>query len=258
MPENTIEAMERALDFPITTLEFDVVMSKDGQIIVSHEPWVSPEICSGPGIDKARPKAVNIYKLNAGELAAYDCGSAPHPRFPQQQKLAVRKPTLRELIEKTEALVTQRKLRMNYNIEIKSTLEDEKTGYQPDIATFTDAVVKEIRAKLSLDRFSVQSFDWRVLRYLHKSHPGVQTVALIEGSFEAQAVLGELGFSPTVFSPYFKFLTKKDVSFFQAKSIKVIPWTVNEVSDMEALRRLGVDGIITDYPDRIRAVKTSP
>ncbi|MFP5459819.1 MAG: glycerophosphodiester phosphodiesterase family protein, partial [Bacteriovoracia bacterium] len=184
--------------------------------------------------------------------------SAPHPRFPQQQKLAVRKPTLRELLEKTEALVTQRELRMNYNIEIKSTLEDEKTGYQPDIVTFTDAVVKEIRARLSLDRFSVQSFDWRVLRYLHKSYPGVQTVALIEGPYEAQAALRKLGFRPTVFSPYFKFLTKKDVSFFQAKNIKVIPWTVNEVSDMEALRRLGVDGIITDYPDRIRAVKTSP
>lgn len=258
MPENTIEAMLRALDFPITTLELDVVVSKDGEVIVSHEPWVSPEICTGPGVDPGKPRAVNIFKLTVRELAKFDCGSKLHPRFPEQQKLAARKPTLRELLDKTEALIAQRKLGIRYNVEIKSTVEDEKAGYQPDVGTFTETVVKELMGRLSPERFSIQSFDWRVLRYLHKAHPRIQTVALIEGAFDAQAALRKLGFVPSVFSPYFKFLTKKDVTFFQAKKVKVIPWTVNEVSDMEALRRMGVDGLITDYPDRIRAVKTSP
>lgn len=258
VPENTIEAMRKALDYPITTLELDVVVAKDGMVIVSHEPWVSPEICSGPGVDPAKPRALNIYKLTAQELATFDCGSKPHPRFPQQQKLVARKPTLRELLETTEALISQRSLRIRYNVEIKSTVEDERAGYQPDVGTFTEAVVKELTSRLPSERFSIQSFDWRVLRYLNKAHPRIETVALIEGPFEAAAVLRQLGFAPSVFSPYFKFLSKKDVAFFQAKKVKVIPWTVNEVSDMEALRKLGVDGLITDYPDRIRAVKSSP
>jgi glycerophosphoryl diester phosphodiesterase len=83
-------------------------------------------------------------------------------------------------------------------------------------------------------------------------------VALIEESYTPEKVLKDLGFSPTVFSPYFKELTKADIKFFQQKGILVIPWTVNEVSDMEKMIKLEVDGIITDYPDRIARVKKSP
>jgi glycerophosphoryl diester phosphodiesterase len=168
------------------------------------------------------------------------------------------KPRLEKLLSETEKVILQKNLQINYNIEIKSTLEDERDGFQPDVAKFTDLVIATIIRKVDPSRVTIQSFDWRVLKYLQKAYPTWKTVALIEESFNPEKVLKDLGFTPTVFSPYFKELTVEKIKFFQNKGVLVIPWTVNEISDMEKMLKMGVDGIITDYPDRITKVKKSP
>lgn len=248
-PENTVGAMREALSYPIvTTLELDVVISKDGEVVVSHEPWMSEEICLDASGNPVKEKAVNLFQLTAAEIAEYDCGTKPHPRFPQQKKIKAHKPVLKDLL----ADINKTHPNIPFNIEIKSLPADEKAGFQPDVKTFTDKVIATIKSQIDLSRVHIQSFDWRVLKYLKSKYPLVKTVALTEDEkFSPKTVLSALGFIPTVFSPYYKNLTKPLVSEFQRNGMKVIPWTVNEPAEMRLMINMGVDGIITDYPNKI-------
>lgn len=251
-PENTIGAMEEALKYPVTTLELDVVISKDQKVIVSHEPWMSEDICLDPEGRRVKGRDHNIYKLNYQEIVKFDCGSIPHPRFPEQTKVNVGKPLLGTLLDVTEA--TLRKLNrkeVEYNIEIKSDPKDEASGFQPNVKVFSDLVIKTIQEKIPSKRFTIQSFDWRVLKYIHEKYPEIRLVALTEDEVRPEEDLARLGFRPYVYSPYFKKLKVSDVKTFHEKGVKVIPWTVNEVAHMRNLKKMGVDGIITDYPNLI-------
>jgi glycerophosphoryl diester phosphodiesterase len=250
-PENTLGAMEQALNYPVTTLEFDVVVTKDKKVILSHEPWMNKVICLDPKGNKIRGKDFNIYQMNYQQVEQFDCGSLDHPDFPKQKRIKSFKPTLHKVITEIEKKVKSEKKEIAYNIEIKSTLKNEKAGFQPQYQEFSDMVIKELNGLLPPDRFSIQSFDWRVLKYIHQKYPQIKLVALKYGRFEVEEVISELGFKPYVFSPWFKDLTKEKVKGFQKQGIKVIPWTVNEVSDLKLVRTMNVDGIITDYPDRI-------
>lgn len=255
-PENTIGAMKEALKYPeVTTLELDVVISKDGEVVVSHEPWMGAEICLDLKGQPVKERSINMYKLTYKQIAQYDCGSKTHPRFPEQKKLRESKPLLRNLFKEIEPLIQASGRKIEYNIEIKSTEEDEKEGFQPNVIDFTDKVVKVIADSIGHRRVYIQSFDWRVLKYLHMAYPDYKTVALIEESYAPESALKKLGFNPTIFSPYFKNLTAEHVKFFHKNGIMVVPWTVNEVADMKSVARLGVDGIITDYPNRIPQAK---
>lgn len=236
-PENTITAMKGALSYPITTLELDVVISKDHKVIVSHEPWMNPEIC--------KSEKLNLYKLKAEKIVKYDCGSKGHPAFPQQMKVFSGKPLLSSLLHEMKGT------EVKFNVEIKSSEKAEKDGKQPSYQVFSDLVVKELKEHLPPSRFTIQSFDWRVLKYLHEKYPEIDLVALKEGTYSPEEVIKDLNFSPAVFSPYYKHLEASHVEWFHKKNIKVIPWTVNSVSEMRLLMTMGVDGIITDYPNLI-------
>lgn len=255
-PENTIGGMKEALKYPVTTLELDVVVSGDNQVVVSHEPWMNPDICLHPEKKSFGQRDHNLYKMKYEEIMRFDCGSKPFPRFPEQAKVVVGKPLLNRLINDIEPILKNlNRGNVSYNIEIKSTPEDEKKGFQPEYKKFADLVVKTVSELLPKDRFTIQSFDWRVLKYLHGKHPDVKLVALREESYSPQEVLKELGFTPAVFSPYFKLLNKEDISFFHSQGVLVIPWTVNSVDEMKKLKIIGVDGIITDYPNLIPSVE---
>jgi glycerophosphoryl diester phosphodiesterase len=246
-PENTIEGMKVAAQFPISTLELDVVVTKDQQVVVSHEPWINPEICQ-------TDKKINLYELTYAQILVYDCGSKVHPRFPKQQKVKTTKPLLVDLVLTMEAEFKKSGKKLNYNIEIKSKPEDEKNGFQPEHKAFADLVVKTLSSLLPPERYTLQSFDWRVLKYLHTAHPTQRLVALREEVYHPDVLEKELGFYPEVFSPEWSLLKAEHVEYFQSKNVKVIPWTVNNVEEMKKMLGLRVNGIITDYPDLITKI----
>ncbi len=253
-PENTIGAMMVALEYPINTLELDVVVTADRKVLVSHEPWMSDEICLTPEKKNFEGKKYNLSKMKLAEIQLFDCGSKPHPRFPRQKKIKEFKPELSALLTATEKKIKETGKKIQYSIEIKSTIQDEMQDFQPTSDLFTDIVMEVVKRHLTPDQVIMQSFDWRVLRYLHRTYPQYKTSALIEGKFVPRSALIKLGFNPTVFSPYYKDLTKEDIAYFKKEKILVIPWTVNEKEDMKKMIELGVDGIITDYPDLIEEV----
>lgn len=250
LPENTVPAFLFALQIPqVKTLELDLAVSKDNQLIVSHEPWFNPAICLQPNGDSISKKDVEkflVYQMNVSEIQAFDCGSIGNPRFPAQQKLKTYKPTLREVVESVRLLRPD----IRWNIEIKSQSEWDGLRHPP-VAEFVRLVVAEIRA-LGLEKLAtVQSFDVRALRELNRQAPDLQLAFLIENASSFEHNMARLDFSPAIYSPYYLVVNKKLVKQCHARGIKLVPWTVNDVRSMRRLIRLGVDGIITDYPDKI-------
>ena len=251
MPENTVPAMIKALDLGATTLELDLAVTKDGVVIVSHEPYMNPVICLTSGGNEIPPadKSHNIYKMDYSEVLRYDCGSKFHSGFPNQVKFHVSKPKLSDLIAVVEKYVADMGLpKPNYNIEIKSSPDGDGIDH-PAPKEFSDLVFKLIQEKLDWERVNIQSFDFRVLQYMHQVYPQVTLAMLVETAAKPTEQLAELGFQPQIYSPYFIDLTKESVDLLHQKGMKVIPWTVNTTAQMEKLLDLGVDGIITDYPN---------
>lgn len=253
-PENTIGAMMVALEYPINTLEMDVVVTADKKVLVSHEPWMSDEICLDSNKKTFTGKVHNISKIDLKDIQKFDCGSKMHPRFPTQKKIKERKPELGALLTATEKKIKESGKTINYSIEIKSTIQDEMADFQPTADHFTDQVMAVVKKHIPAERVMIQSFDWRILRYLHKAYPEFKTVALIEEKYEPKSVLLKLGFTPTVFSPNYEDLTKEHVDYFHSQKILVIPWTVNDRDSMNKMISFGVDGIITDYPNLIEKI----
>lgn len=254
MPENTIPAFLEALNHGVTTLELDVVITKDGEVLVSHEPYMSHETClkpNGETIAADEESKYNIYKMTYAETQQFDCGLKPHPGFPEQKKVKVTKPLLRSVIAAVEDhLKSYTFYEVDYNIEIKS-VNGEEGKFQPSIEEFSEKVFEVINQYLPWERVVIQSFDFRVLKYWHKKYPQVRLAALVENKKSVETNLKELGFSPSIYSPYFILLkSQSTVTALKKKKIRVIPWTVNKSEDMKRLRAWGVDGIITDYPNR--------
>jgi len=258
LPENTIPAFIRAIDEGVQTLELDVVITKDKKVLVSHEPYMSSSICSKPdgsGISSEESNALNIYQMTYEQIKSYDCGSKGNPRFPKQEKMAVSKPLLIDLISQVEAYLKKNGLsKVAYNIELKSSPKGDNV-YHPGVEEFSTIVYDLLAASLPMDRFNIQSFDFRILKYWHTTYPKVRLAALIENGKGVEANLRDLGFTPNIYSPYHILLNKEMISFCLQKNMKVIPWTVNERSAMERLVEMGVDGIITDFPDRAKDLR---
>jgi glycerophosphoryl diester phosphodiesterase len=254
MPENTIEAMLRAIDLGVNTLEMDVVISADKLVVVSHEAFFNHEISTKPDgkyVEANEEQSLNIYKMNYDEIRRFDVGLKPHRRFPQQEKLKTVKPLLRDLIDSVEIYCsTKNKTSPNYNIEIKS--EPSTDGiYHPDPKEFTDLLVNLIREKGIERRTNIQSFDFRPLQYLRQEYPSIRIAMLIEAdderNFDEQ--LKQLGFTPDIYSPEHTLVNPEMVKTCHKRNMKIIPWTVNDKNRIQALISFGVDGIITDFPD---------
>ncbi|MCC7246444.1 MAG: glycerophosphodiester phosphodiesterase [Saprospiraceae bacterium] len=252
-PENTIPAFLKALEFSqVKTLELDLAVSKDGQLIVSHEPWFNPDICNKPNgdsISKREAETLLIYNMTAREIASYDCGSRGNARFPQQEKQRAAKPVFRDVVKAAR----EKRTDIRWNIEIKSE-PDWDNKRHPAPAEFVRLVVAEIRALQLEKTCTVQSFDPRVLRELHAQAPDLTLAFLIENLDGFDANVKNLGFVPQIYSPYYLMVNKALVKKCREKGMKLIPWTVNDVKSMRRLIKLGVDGLITDYPNLIEKV----
>ncbi|MCL9805295.1 glycerophosphodiester phosphodiesterase [Flavobacterium amniphilum] len=254
LPENSIEAMKKAIDLGVTTLEMDVVISKDKQVLLSHEPFMSHEITldlNGQEIAETDEKNFNLYQMDYAQIKQYDCGSKIHPRFLDQTKIKTYKPLLSEVIDFAESYVNEKYpgRKLFYNIETKTTPEGDAI-FHPKPNEFVDLLVSVIKPKQISERVYIQSFDVRTLQHLHTAYSEFKTVLLVENKLSIAKNLALLGFKPDVYSPEFILLDERKVEMLHKKGIKVIPWTVNKKEDMNKVIKYGVDGLISDYPDR--------
>jgi glycerophosphoryl diester phosphodiesterase len=272
LPENTLAAFERALRIGVTTLEMDTAVTADGVVVVSHDPVLNPDLVRGPDGQWVTEPLV-IRQLTHAQLQQYDVGrirpgSNYAKTFSQQQPQdGARMPTLAAVFELAKRLGADR---VQFDIETKMDLRNPAHTLPPE--AFVDAVVKVVREAGVEDRVMIQSFDWRTLQAVKKVAPRIRTVYLStqtpRGSnldspvFTAGFTLEQHGSVPAmvkaagghVWSPNFPAVTPELVKQGQALGLKVIPWTVNEEADIERVIAMGVDGIISDYPDRVRAV----
>ncbi len=258
LPENTIPAFLKALAYPIRTLELDLAVSKDSQLLLSHEPWMSAAICSKPDstpITEAEAPSLAIWGMTYAEVAQYDCGSRGNARFPVQQAMRVHKPLLKDMVAAVEAHCKANRLKPPfYNIEIKSRPEwDGKFTPEPKI--FAQLLVDAIHSLGIQERACIQSFDVRALQAVHEIDSNLTTALLIENTDGLETNLEKLGFEPTIYSPYHALVNADLVKQVHNKGIQIIPWTVNDLPTMRSLIQLGVDGMITDYPNLIEKIE---
>jgi glycerophosphoryl diester phosphodiesterase len=257
-PENTVAGFVMAVREGADVLEMDLCISGDGNVIVSHEPWMSHEICSTPDgepIAKEEERKFNLHAMTVKEIADFDCGSRPHPRFPDQRNLPLHKPTLAEVVAVIKTVPTLRdNFTMRYNLEIKHAAELEPE-FCPDPETFARMVLDEVKRLGIAEYTCIQSFSAPALEAVHALDPGMTTAWLVESEGSVASQLERLSFTPDIYSPNWRLIDAEDVHALQAMGLRVIPWTVNEPADLMAVMQMGVDGIITDYPDRLYSMR---
>ncbi len=252
-PENSIPAFISAVKKDVDVVELDVVISKDQKVVVSHEPFMSSQYMldsEGKPITKDNEKGYNLYEMTYDSIRKFDGGSRGNTAFPMQQKQKTYKPLLSEVIDSVEQYIAKNNLRpVRYNIEIKS----EKPDYgkrQPEPEAFTDLVMKIIKEKSIEKKINIQSFDPTILNVMHKRYPKIKIAYLVgEGSISKNLSL--LNFKPEIYSPHYKLVNKTEVDSLRLMKIKIIPWTVNDDKAIDNMIQFQVDGIITDYPEKV-------
>jgi glycerophosphoryl diester phosphodiesterase len=278
-PENTLEGFAVALSIGVATLELDLAMTRDDVLVVSHDRKLNPDLTRSADGQFLQREGPAIRSLTLAEVQRYDVGrlkpgSAYAASFPGQKAAdGARIPTLAELFDLVK---TSGATHVRFNIETKITPTSGAETPDPDI--FAAAVARAIRAAGVADRATVQSFNWRTLVAMKRVAPEIERLCLTAEALNFDTIQrGAPGPSPwlggldvddfagsvprlvqaagcAVWSPLYRNARPDDVAAAKALGLKVIPWTVNERADMERLVALGVNGIITDYPDRLRAV----
>jgi glycerophosphoryl diester phosphodiesterase len=278
MPENTLAGFAAALSIGVTTLELDLGMTKDGVVVVSHDSRLNPDHTRRPDGQFLKAERPAIRALTLAELKQYDVGRLkPGTRYaaslPEQRPVdGATIPTLAEVFD----LVRRAKAdHIRFNIETKITPESGTEVADPE--TFAAAVVRDARESGLQARVSIQSFDWRTLVAAGRMAPEIaRSCITVERQWRDNLQRGGRGASPwtagldiddfessaprlvkaagcAIWSPMFQDLSPVELAEAKSIGLKVVPWTVNERLQMGRLIRAGVDGIISDYPDRLRA-----
>lgn len=268
-PENTLAAFRTALDLGVTTLETDLAVTKDGELVLSHEPTLNPDIVRGPDKRWIEPPGAAIHSLSLADLTRYDIGRL-NPANPYAKQFPEQKPADGQHFPMLGELFKLGGAKVRYNIETK--LDPGKPGLTPGPARFTALAVAAIREAKATSRSTLQSFDWRTLIEAKRIAPEIETACLTIESNNMDTVT-RAGVSPwlgglrladhegsllrtakaagcTVWSPFWRNVTPAAVAEAHDLGLKVLPWTVNDPAEMARLIDLKVDGLITDYPNR--------
>ena len=278
LPENTLPAFAQALSIGVTTLELDTAVTRDGVVVVSHDATLNPDITRGSDGLWLTRHGPAIHTLTWNELQQYDVGrirpqTAYAQRFPVQQPVdGTRMPRLTEVFALARRAGNST---VRFNIETKISPEQPQHTLPP--AEFARALIALIRAENLESRVTIQSFDWRTLLVVQQEAPQIATVYLsaqqswqdnIRARDKASPWTAEYHVSRyagsvpqmikaaggAVWSPYFGEVTLETMREAQQAGLKVVVWTVNESRDIERMIDFGVDGIISDYPDRLRRI----
>ncbi|PKM98417.1 MAG: glycerophosphodiester phosphodiesterase [Elusimicrobia bacterium HGW-Elusimicrobia-3] len=245
VPENTLPAFEAALMGGADVLEFDLGVTKDGVVVVSHEPKVTPERCLDAG-GKRLDKPVPLRDLTLAQLKKYDCGTLLNPKFPQQIEVpGTPMPTLDEVFELVEKSGYAAAPKVEFNIETKIFPYDPDLSPSPE--EFARLVTDVVKKHGMEARVIVQSFDVRTLRAVKKLAPAIRTSQLTYESL-VDIVPALKSAKVDIWSPNYKWITAEAVREAQAAGIKVAPWTINTRKEWDIAIAAGVDAIITDYP----------
>jgi glycerophosphoryl diester phosphodiesterase len=272
-PENTLAGFEAALFIGVTTLELDIAISADGVPVIHHDQVLNPDITRDAGGRWLQARGQAIHRLTVAELQAWDVGRInPSSRYAidfaeQKPQDGERIPTLAALFERVRTLGASR---VRFNIETKLQPGGAVPSATPEV--FVRAILDVVRANGMSQRVSLQSFDWRTLQIARQIAPEIPAVFLTAQLPRFDTVASgdwTLGLRATDFdttadmiaaaggktwSPHHSNLSQAVLRRSRALGLRVIPWTVNEPADMERLLDWGVDGLITDRPDRLRAV----
>ena len=254
MPENTVSAMKNALDLHVNTLEFDLQLSGDGQVVVSHDNYFHPRYSIRPDgtlIGEDDPKEY-LYTMPYDSIARYEVGLRPVDRWPGQAKVHEVKPLAGDLIDFAEDYARQIGLKpVNYNIEIKSWPGEGEGTLWPEYKVFCDTCIPLLLSKNLGKRLIVQCFDTRALNYMHGKWPELTLSYLTEDydGGDIERLLGNLDFVPQWWSPESSVVTPENVAWCHAHGIGVVPWTVDDPAEMRRLVDCGVEAIISNYPD---------
>jgi glycerophosphoryl diester phosphodiesterase len=247
-PENSIYGFIEAAKLGVNTLEMDVVVSADNQLVVSHEPWFNSSICQ---IDSGMATAKNIYLMSYAEISQIDCGSKGHPKFGDQQKIVTTKPLLMDVIDTIEKLISLGQINnVQYSIEIKSTEAGDNVQH-PTPPIFAQLLYDVLKLKNVLHKATVQSFDVRALQSIREIDDKVKLAYLVFNLNSLKTNLRILGFKPAILSPNYMVVKKQLTKKCHANGVKIIPWTVNDEQSIKKLIKQGVDGIISDYPNLV-------
>lgn len=259
MPENTIPSMIKAIELGSNVIELDVHISKDKKVVVAHDPYINrlySLMPNGEEIAEEDAKKYILYQMEYSDIRKFDVGSKFHAGYPEQKKMKAYIPLLGELIDSVEQYVSAKKFPpVIYNIEVKADIEQDGT-YQPAPQEYIDLVLEVVKSKnLGYNRYYLQSFDIRQIQQVREKDTNVVIGFLTSNKDKSlEENIQKIGFVPQIYSPNFNLANPELVEESHQRKMKFIPWTVNEKEDMVRLVEMEVDGIITDYPDRLSEV----
>lgn len=253
-PENTIESFLSAVKTGIEGIELDLVISADKQVVVSHEHYMRSDYMvtpDGKRIPRSKEKDLRLYEMTYDSIAQYDSGSLKNRKFRNQRNLPTYKPLLSQVFDTVEAYRKQHQLQpVTYFLEVKSAPQDYDIS-QPQPQEFVDLIMDVVAARSLQEKVIIMSFDAAILHFVKEFYPEMK-VSYLWYKKGIEESLNELSFTPEYVSPYFKRLNKAEtVASLQQQGIKVVPWTVNSRRNIRKMIHLGVDGIISDYPERV-------
>ena len=247
LPENTLPAFRRALEMGVDTLELDCGVTKDGVVVIHHDRRLNPDVARGPDGEWVGAPGPTLRSLTYAELERYDVGrirpgSEYEKRFPHQKPIdGTRIPRLSDLFALT------RNSEVGFNIETKllPTHSEETVGPEE----FARLLIGEIRKAGA--RATIQSFDWRTLKIVERDAPEIPTVYLTDArNADPQTVHSAGG---RIWSPNLKDLTQRKLSIARSLGLRIVAWTVNDPADIATALDIGLDGVISDYPERVLA-----
>ncbi len=247
-PENTLAGFQRALAIGVDTLELDVGVTRDGVVVIHHDRRLNPDVARGADGKWVRAPAPTIYSLSYAELARYDVGrirpgSEYARRFPHQQPIdGSRIPRLADLW----AIAPH----VRFNIETKLVPEAPDETLPPE--PFARALIAEVRRAGVAPRTTIQSFDFRTLAVVQREAPEIRTAYLTSGERGEAVPKNVHALQGAIWSPNYEDLDPVTLAAARALGLKVIPWTVNEPADIARVLAKNVDGMISDYPERVR------